>query len=105
MTLLKPDEDSPALPIRWIQSAFRPRDMVIAALAVFAAWGTMQLRMQTADDRQADDRRDIVQLQHDMKEKLDKEVYQSEQQHLQMQLNDISETVHDINKFLLENHH
>lgn len=103
MTHLRP-EDAPAFPIRWIQSAFKPRDLVIAALAVFAAWGTMQLRLQTADDREAQDRKDIAQLQHDVIQKQDKDLYQLDQQRLQTQLHDIAETVHDINKFLLENH-
>lgn len=99
MTLGKPDENSP---LRSIFSGITMRDLIVAVLAIAGAYCTMQVRTSTLAEQQAEQSRQIDILQHEQAQKLDKEVYQTDQQRLYTQLNDIAGTVHQINQYLLD---
>ena len=99
MTLSRPDESSP---LRSIFSGISARDLLVAALTIAGGWCAMQVRISTFAEQQAENARNIAALNQVVTQKLDKETYRADQQHLQFQLNDISETVHGINQFLLD---
>lgn len=99
MTLRQPDETSP---LRWIFSGITLRDLVVAALTIVGGWCAMQVRIATFAAQQAEQQRQIDVLVQEQAQKVDDKVYQADQQHLQMQLHDISETVHETNQYLLD---
>jgi hypothetical protein len=99
MTLRSPDENSP---LRSIFSGITLRDLVVAALTIIGGYCAMQIRISTFAEQQAEQQRQIDVLVQEQTQKVDDKVYRADQQHLQMQLSDISETVHGINQFLLE---
>lgn len=99
MTLRSPDENSP---LRLFLSEITPRNLFMLVAAIVGTYCTMQVKMSTYAELQAEQQRQIEILQREQAQKLDKEVYQTDQQRLYTQLNDISQTVHGINQYLLD---
>lgn len=99
MTLRKPEDISV---VSWILGDIKPGHLLIAIMTCMGAYFGVQNQVSELRAGQANQAKQIEQLNARMALKLDKEVYEPQQQEMQIQLKGISDTVERIEQDLIE---
>lgn len=99
MTLQRPD-DMPV--VKWLLGDIRPKHLVMAAALFAGAYYSTNGRVSSLGQTQAEQGRQIEQINAAMTQKVDKELYTVQQQELHIQLNRIGDTVDRIEQNLTD---
>jgi hypothetical protein len=99
MTLRKPDDVSV---VRWLLGDIKPAHLLMAAATCLGSYYGVQTQMAVMQQKQLEQGRQIEALNAGLALKLDKEVYETQQQATNIQLKGISDTVDRIEQFLMD---